>query len=93
MNAPISMLQVIQGGVAPVKRDMPGMSDDQLDNEYTAMRSLFDAMAIFELAVARVNNDSAVIKIDLDSWKDFVHDELPTARFWQERINEARDVR
>lgn len=89
MNTHLSMWQVIQGGA---DRSHHGMSDDQQASEYAAMRALFDAMAIFELAAAKVNNDSSVVKIDLDAWKAFVHDELPSPKYWQTKINEARDV-
>lgn len=81
-----SMLDVI----APDRTRYSGMSDDQLSNELAAQRFLARAIRRMHFAIAMVNHNSAVVKIDAEAFNDFVSDEFPSDRYWEERIAAAR---
>lgn len=81
----LNMMQVIARGAVP-----QGMSDDQLDLEHRAQIALDEAIAAMSAAVAKVNWQSSVVKIDSVAWANFIHDELPTTEHWDEKIAEAR---
>ena len=67
-----------------------GMSDDGLADEKRAQEEIFCAMRIMRKAIRLVNHSSSLVKIDLDAWDAFVHDELPSEKSWDEKIAEAR---
>jgi len=67
-----------------------GMSDDQLRNERVARDQLDQAIEKLRIAIAKVNDFSAVVQINADAFEDFVSDEIPAAITWDDRISEAR---
>ncbi len=66
------------------------MSDDQLTNERMAREKLDAAVQEMWRAIHAVNVGSAVVSISTDEFADFIHDALPTEKFWDEKIAEAR---
>lgn len=67
-----------------------GMSDDQLANELAAKEKLANAVEDMWRAISAVNHGSSCVKIDTNAFADFIHDELPTETYWQERIRDSR---
>lgn len=68
-----------------------GLSDAQLANELAAKEKLANAVEDMWRAIAAVNYASAVVKIDCHAFSEFIHDELPSAEGWAEKITEARN--
>lgn len=66
------------------------MSDDQLSNEYAAQKALAAGIEAMWQAIRAVNIGSAVMTIDPKAFENFIHDELPTERAWDEGISIAR---
>lgn len=67
-----------------------GISDDQVANERAAREKLDAAVQEMWRAIHAVNIGSAVESISVDAFSDFIHDWLPTASGWDEKISEAR---
>lgn len=80
----ISMLDVIRGGAYGT------MSDAQRDNEYGCQARLAKAIYEMEQAIKMVNAESAIEKISMMAWTDFLHDEIPSTAAWDEKIERAR---
>lgn len=86
----ISMMEVIRRAA----RAERGMSDDQLHEEYDAQHMLKRAQEDFESALRlleRINDQSVLVKINIQAFRDVMGDELPTERFWEEKISAARN--
>lgn len=81
----LTMLDVIRGGAYGT------MSDAQRDSEYGCQSRLAKAIYEMEQAIKMVNAESAVEKISLRAWQDFLHDEMPDTRQWDEKISRARN--
>lgn len=71
-------------------KDYMGISDDQLANERVAQEKLNSAVQEMWRAIHAVNVGSSVVSINVDAFADFIHDELPTEKFWDEKVREAR---
>lgn len=67
-----------------------GMSDDQLANEEVAQNKLAHAINTMREAIRIVNYNSALVKIDLSTFDNLVHDEFPSEDLWDEKIADAR---
>lgn len=67
-----------------------GMSDADRSIEWEAQRRFYDALRKFEEAITILNGFSEVVSIDLRAWEDFKSDEIPSRRFWDAKILEAR---
>ncbi len=76
--------------IAPDRTRYAGMSDDQLANERAAQEKLASAVEQMWRAIHAVNIGSAIVKIDVNAFSDFIHDELPSEIYWSEKISEAR---
>ena len=79
----LSIIQTIHRGVY-------GMSDEQLANERDAQRSLREAIEAMSAAIAKINWQSSVEHVDSTAWANFIHDELPLEKTWDEKISNAR---
>lgn len=80
----ITMLDVIRTGA------YRGLSDEARDNEYGCQERLAKAIYEMEQAIKTVNEESVFEKISLNAWNDFLHDEIPDTRQWDEKISGAR---
>ena len=70
----------------------PGMSDDQLANERDAQWHLKQMLEEVRKRIRTINAYSSVVQIDMTAWENFVHDDLPAIKDWDEKIHEARNV-
>ncbi len=66
------------------------MSDDQLNLEWKLQRRLREALGELRSTIDEINDGSVVTHINLQSFLDFCHDEIPTEKFWDEKIAKAR---
>lgn len=89
MNQHLTQWDVIKGGA---DRSHRGISEDQLANERVARETLDAAVEQMWRAIHAVNVGSTVVSINVDAFAAFIRDELPTERFWDEKISEARNV-
>lgn len=70
------------------------MDQAQEDTEIKLMAEYRQGVAQFEALLHRINENSDVIRIDMEAWAAFVHDELPSSLHWDEKMNDkARDDR
>ena len=67
-----------------------GIGDQQRDDEFRAQRRLATAIAELRLAMEDVNALSVVVEIEPSALDNFVNDELPTPRYWDEKLVLAR---
>lgn len=77
--------------IAPNRTRYAGMSDQQRDREYKAQERLAKAVFEMEKAIEAVNENSALESVNVSAWQDFMHDEIPCTRQWNERIERARN--
>lgn len=68
----------------------PGMSDDQLANERDAQWHYKDMLDTVRKRIRTINAYSSVVQINMTAWENFVHDDLPAIKDWDEKITEAR---
>lgn len=83
----ISMMECIRRAA----RAERGMSDEDLARERGAQGRFFRALHEMTAAIREVNDNCTSVQINFEAWEAFVHDELPTERFWEEKISAARN--
>jgi len=67
-----------------------GLSDDQEKDELQAQKRLAAAVAEMRAAIDEVNSSSVLVEIEPSAFEHFVSDELPSERYWGEKLSEAR---
>ena len=67
-----------------------GISDDQEQEELRAQRKFFAAVAEMRAAIENVNASSSLVEIEPTAFEDFLNDECPNARDWDEKLTAAR---
>lgn len=67
-----------------------GMSDSQLYHERKAQIALALAVDTLRLAITNTNLSSSVVQVDPKAFEDFVHDEIPDTKFWDEKIEQVK---
>jgi len=66
------------------------MSNWQRDLEHKTLSRYLIALAAFRSALQDIDTGSALVKVDLKAFDDFVHDELPSEASWEAKIAEAQ---
>lgn len=69
------------------------LSDDDLETEHSLEEDLIFAIKEFERVIDRINKWSSCVSISKSEWEGFLHDSVPSQRYWLEQIQKGRENR